>query len=146
PGLNCLRGTGSLRQVAQFNRPVVLELKYGEPTTPRYALLTGTGKQNVEVRYRGKRYRLKRTELQRLWSGQFMAIFRLPPDIPQTLQRGDAGPATAWVAQQLAVYDQGKDNVPGPSFFDAALEARVRRLQKGFGLVADGIVGPETLF
>jgi general secretion pathway protein A len=30
--------------------------------------------------------------------------------------------------------------------FDGAMETRVRKLQQGFGIPADGIVGPETLF
>ncbi len=146
PGLDCLRGSGSLRQVAQFNRPMILFLQSTADEPPHYALLTGVGNQQVSLRYRDKSYRLGRRELDRVWNGQFMAIFRVPADIPQTLQRGDAGPATVWVASQLALHDHGPGNAQGPSFFGAELEARVRRLQKGFGLVADGIVGPETLF
>ena len=34
----------------------------------------------------------------------------------------------------------------GPAFFDAELEDRVRKLQVAYGIKADGIVGPETLF
>ena len=145
-GLNCLRGSGTLRQVAQFNRPVILALQLARDGALHYALLTGIGKQKVRLRYLDRSYTLATRELSDLWHGQFMAVFRLPPDIPQSLQLGDAGPATAWVAQQLAMHDHGSTHAEGPSFYDAALESRVRRLQKGFGLVADGIVGPETLF
>ena len=34
----------------------------------------------------------------------------------------------------------------GPAFFDADVEDRVRKLQTAYGIKADGIVGPETLF
>ena len=33
----------------------------------------------------------------------------------------------------------------GPAYYDAAMDAGVRRLQSAHGLVPDGIVGPETL-
>ncbi|MGA7296372.1 MAG: AAA family ATPase [Rhodanobacteraceae bacterium] len=146
PGLDCLRGTGTLGQVGQFNRPVILVLRSAPGGQDRFALLTGSSKQAVRVRFQERAYVLKHNELARLWQGQFMAVFRLPAEIPQSLQRGDAGPATAWVAGQLARYDNGPTHAQGPSFYDAALEARVLNLQKGFGLVADGIVGPDTLF
>ena len=146
PGLDCLRGSGTLGQVGQFNRPVILVLQPAPGGPERFALLTGSSKQTVRVRFADKAYVLRHNELARLWQGQFMAVFRLPAEIPQALQRGDAGPATAWVAGQLARYDNGPTHAQGPSFYDAALEARVLNLQKGFGLVADGIVGPETLF
>ena len=34
--------------------------------------------------------------------------------------------------------------IRGIAVYDAALEARVRRVQSQFGLLPDGIVGPET--
>lgn len=146
PGLDCLRGRGTLRQVGQFNRPVILVLQNSSDQAARYALLTGSSRTRVRIRFRDQTYVLQQKELAEIWSGQFMAIFRLPADVPQSLQRGDAGPATAWVASQLALHDNGPTHAEGPSFYDVDLEARVRDLQKGFGLLADGIVGPETLF
>ena len=40
----------------------------------------------------------------------------------------------------------GKAADAGPAYFDAALEERVRKLQTGYGIKPDGVVGPETLF
>ena len=62
------------------------------------------------------------------------------------LHQGDAGPGVAWVKAQLARMDGGKADDMGPAYFDAALEDRVRKLQIGYGIKPDGIVGPETLF
>lgn len=146
PGLRCLQGSGSLRQIRQFNRPVLLALGSGAADNRRLAVLLGIGKTRVRLRFHGARYTIPKTQLASMWQGDFTALFRAPPDVPDVLKRGDAGPATAWVAQQLALFDQGPANAAGPSFYDAALEARVRRLQQGFGLVTDGIVGSETLF
>ena len=146
PGLDCLSGSGSLDQVRHFDRPVILLLKSPQSELDHYAVLLGVGKQSVRIRYLGQDHVLDKPEFARIWQGRFMAVFRLPPTIPQRLQRGDAGPPTGWVATQLGLLDHGEAHEYGPVFYDADVEARVRRLQQGFGLVADGIVGPETLF
>ena len=62
-----------------------------------------------------------------------------------SLKRGDAGAGVAWVKGALASLDGGAAE-SGPAFFDAELEERVRKLQIAYGIKADGIVGPETLF
>ena len=63
-----------------------------------------------------------------------------------SVKRGDAGPGVAWVKSRLAALDGGGNAEAGPAFFDADLEERVRKLQTAYGIRADGIVGPETLF
>ncbi len=145
PGLRCLEGRGSLRQVVQFNRPVILFLR-ADNAQDHAALLLGSGQQQIRLLYQGREYSLSQDWLLQVWDGRFVTIFRVPPMLPVTLQQGSAGPATAWVAQQLALFDAGDERAHGPSFYDAALEARVRRLQQGFGLKPDGIVGLETSF
>jgi general secretion pathway protein A len=66
--------------------------------------------------------------------------------VPASLKRGDAGPGVAWVKGRVASLDDGAAAESGPAFFDAELEERVRKLQIAYGVKADGIVGPETLF
>lgn len=145
PGLHCLRGRGSLRQIAQFNRPVLL-LLHDAAGRELPAVLLGVGAQGVRIRQGEEEWVVTSATLDARWQGRFIALFRVPPWMPENLQLGAAGPATAWVAEQLATLDDGDARAHGPSFYDAKLEARVRRLQQGFGLGADGIVGPETLF
>ena len=60
--------------------------------------------------------------------------------------KGDAGPAVAWAKQNLSRLDGGADSETGPAYFDTDLEDRVRKLQLAYGIQADGIIGPETLF
>ena len=69
----------------------------------------------------------------------------MPENTPARLHVGDAGEGVAWVKTQLGRMD-GKANEPGPAFFDAGVEERVRKLQVAYGITPDGIVGPETLF
>jgi general secretion pathway protein A len=143
-GLDCLRGTGTLEQLVRFDRPLVLVLHQGEARAA--ALLTGVDAQRVRLDIAGQSRTLDKSALHDVWSGEFAAVWRLPPDVPATLHAGDAGAGVAWVKAQLARMDSGKAAEAGPAYFDAALEERIRKLQNAFGIKPDGIVGPETLF
>ena len=144
PGLDCLRGRATLEQIARFDRPLILILHQGERQA--HAVLQGVGNAHVRLDIAGERYELARSSLSKLWNGDFIALWRLPPDVPASLKRGDAGPGIGWVKARLASLDGGAAGESGPAFFDADLEDRVRKLQIAYGIKADGIVGPETLF
>ncbi|MBX3691284.1 MAG: AAA family ATPase [Luteimonas sp.] len=144
PGLNCLRGRATLEQVLRFDRPLVLVLTDGGAQA--HALLQGAGRTRVRLDLAGESIELPRAELGRYWPGDFLAIWRVPTNMGGRLRRGDAGPAVAWVKDRLHRLDRGADGEAGPAFFDEALEERVRKLQLAYGIQADGIIGPETLF
>jgi general secretion pathway protein A len=145
PGIDCLRGRASLEQLARFDRPLILELHQDEHQA--YALLQGVGAQHVRLDLGGQRYELARASLSKFWNGEFIAVWRLPGEIPNaSIKRGDAGAGVAWVKDRLAALDDGAKAESGPAFFDNEVEDRVRKLQVAYGIKADGIVGPETLF
>lgn len=144
PGLDCLRGHADLAQILRFDRPVILVLGSGDSAA--YAVLQGAGRSRVRLDVAGVPHEIDRDSLPRLWGGDFVALWRQPSDVPATLKRGDAGPGVAWVSQRLAALDGDAAAGSGPAYFDAALESRVRKLQQAYGIRADGIVGPETLF
>jgi general secretion pathway protein A len=143
-GLDCLHGSGSLEQLARFDRPLILALH--DDGAHADALLLAVDAQHVKLAIGGQTRTLKKTDLARVWKGEFSAVWQLPPGIPATLHQGDAGPGVAWIKSQLALMDGGKADDTGPAYFDAALEERVRKLQIAYGIKPDGIVGPETLF
>jgi len=143
-GLDCLHGFGSIDQIARFDRPMLLILHQGEAKTA--AMLVDVRGDNVRLEIDGTVHNVKKSELGEVWSGEFMAIWRVPNDVPAALRPGDAGPGVAWVKQQLAMMDKGKSADAGPAYFDAALEERVRKLQTAYGIKPDGLIGPETLF
>ncbi len=142
-GLDCLRGHGTIDQLARFDRPLILILQNGD--TQAHALLQGVDENRVALAFAGERYVIEKARLGEIWAGEFAALWRLPASVPLRLHASDAGDGVAWVQRQLARMD-GKTNEPGPAFFDAALEERVRKLQIAYGIRPDGIVGPETLF
>jgi general secretion pathway protein A len=144
PGLDCLRGSGTLDQLARFDRPLILNLR--DDGARADALLLAVDAQHVKLAVGGQTRTLKKSDLAQVWKGEFSAVWGLPPGIPATLHQGDAGPGVAWIKAQLAMMDGGKADDTGPAYFDAALEERVRKLQIAYGIKPDGIVGPETLF
>jgi general secretion pathway protein A len=143
PGIACLHGHASLDQLVRFDRPLILLL--GSDTKPAYALLQGVGAKQARLDLGGTRYELARASLSKFWSGDFIALWRLPADVPATLQQGESGAGVAWVTDRLKTFDGGA-GAQTPALFDAQLEARVRKLQTAYGIKADGIIGPETLF
>ncbi|MEO7430571.1 MAG: AAA family ATPase [Dokdonella sp.] len=144
PGIACLRGHAMLDQVTRFDRPLILLL--GPAEHPAYAVLQGAGKERVRLDIAGARYELARGSLSKVWNGDFMVLWRLPADVPASLQRGDATAGVAWVTDRLATFDNGVGAKARAPTFDAELEERVRKLQQTYGIKADGIIGPETLF
>ena len=143
PGFFCVSGNGSLEQLQRFNRPLILELQLDGAA--RYAVLLGVGDDRVTLDVGGRDFVLTPAALAALWRGRFYAGFRVPASMPLSLRRGDHGDAVAWLADALA----RAAGVPPPAdadAFDAALATRVRALQRRFGIRADAVVGPETLF
>jgi general secretion pathway protein A len=143
-GLDCLHGSGTIEQLARFDRPLILLLRQGDAHAQ--ALLQGVDPQHVRLDLAGQTRVIDKDALSGIWNGEFVAVWRLPAGIPATLHAGDAGPGVAWIKAQLARMDAGKAADTGPAYFDTALEERVRKLQVAYGIKPDGIVGPETLF
>ena len=144
PGVGCLHGSGTIEQLARFDRPLILPLH--DANAHADALLQDVDAQQVRLAIGGESLVLTKAELARMWSGEFAAIWRVPIEVPATLRQGDAGPGVAWVKARLAHMDGKAAADTGPAYFDAALEARVRTLQTAYGIKPDGVVGPETLF
>ncbi len=142
PGVACLRGRASIEQLARFDRPLILLL--GEDASA-HALLQGVGKQKLRLDLAGARHEFALASLPAVWNGEFIALWRVPPELPPTLARGATGAGVAWVMDRLHAFDNGPVAAAAP-IFDAALEQRVRALQAAYGIRDDGIVGPETQF
>ena len=143
PGVGCLHGSGTIEQLARFDRPLILTLHDGNAHAE--ALLQDVDAQHVRLTLDGESRVVSKADLTRVWNGEFSAVWRVPADVPATLRQGDAGPGVAWVKVRLARMD-GKAAEAGPAYFDGTLEERVRKLQTAYGIKPDGVVGPETLF
>jgi general secretion pathway protein A len=144
PGFACVSGRGSLDQLRRFDRPIVLELD--EAHARQQVLLVGAGDQAIRLYLGGKYVDLTRDVFEHVWNGRFYAVFRVDPVMPAKLSRGDAGDGMRWLLGRLPPDGGGTNGAPASVTFDRTVEARVRSLQQRFGIAADGVVGPETMF
>ena len=129
-GLDCLHGFGTIEQVARFDRPLILMLHQGDAHAA--AVLLDVDAKAARLDVGGLVRNVDKDALHELWSGEFMAVWRLPSDVPAALHTGDAGPGVAWVKQQLAhMAIKARQADVDRAYFDASLEERAQ--------VADGI-------
>lgn len=143
PGLFCLRGRASLDKLMALGRPALLRLD--GPEGSAWALLLGADALRVRLWLGGGRFDTDRLALERHWQGEYVALWRGPAFLGTSVPAGSSGPAVDWVLDRLR--DRVGLAVPetGPAVLDAGAIAAIRRLQTLHGLVADGVVGPETL-
>jgi general secretion pathway protein A len=145
PGLSCLRGGGSLTKLASFGRPVMLAL-HDTQGRAVLALLLELDDDSARLDLGTRTVHLARAELENAWLGEYFAVWRAPAFLSERIRLGDSGAEVAWVRQSLNAFDKLTVSEEGPAFYDAALQERVRRVQTQFGLLPDGVVGPETEF
>lgn len=144
PGVYCLRGSGSLAKLQALGRPVVLRLNMD--SAELWAVLLGIEGERVRLAVAGETHDVSREDLDPHWLGEYYAIWRAPAFLSgSTLRRGDSGPGVEWLRQRLTEGGFATLDADGPALFDAPVEQGVRALQAATGLLADGLVGPETM-
>ncbi|MCG8014657.1 MAG: AAA family ATPase [Candidatus Thiodiazotropha sp. 'RUGA'] len=144
-GLSCLFGRGSWKTLEYYNRPAILELMMAQGK--RYhVVLTGMHDQSVTLDMNGRKFSFDYAEMDRLWTGSYIILWR-PPSLARTsLQLGQSGSDVGWLISILDKIEgiESDYNLRNPRF-DQRLHQRVVRFQRENGLSADGIVGKQTL-
>lgn len=140
PGVYCLHGEANLSKLASLGRPVLLHLR--DSGRDAWVLLLGVDALRVRIWLAGASVTVERVALEARWNGEFIAIWRAPDYVLLPMRIGDSGPAIDWLHARLALPAAERS---GPSRFDENTLIAVKRLQARHGLLADGIVGPETL-
>ncbi|MFD1693649.1 peptidoglycan-binding protein [Azotobacter chroococcum] len=83
--------------------------------------------------------------LARRWSGRYVQLQQAPLARSRRLTLGSRGADVAWVDLQLARWEGQSRPRAGDPLFGSELEQRVRQFQQANGLLADGVVGAQTL-
>lgn len=145
-GMRCIFGSeGTAEILAQYNRPAVLEIRVAEEKT-LYVVLTDVSHDQVTLTVLNEQIRAGVEELEKLWTGDYVILWKPPFPNNESLAEGFNGPDVLWLRHQL---DQMEGSKPAKYSaenmqFDDQLAARVIAFQKQRGLRADGIVGRET--
>ena len=143
-GLRCLARTGSWNKVRRYDLPAVLELV--APTQARhYAIVTALGEQTVNLDIGGRPFTFPLREVDRLWDGVFILVWRPPALTNVPIAPGMRSKDVEWLRERLAAVDSVSDGSKDRRLYDSALKERVIGFQRSRALDPDGLVGEETL-
>jgi general secretion pathway protein A len=142
-GLHCLYQRGTLDQVRTLGRPVILTLRDGN-SNPHQVVLAALGPRSAAIDIGGTSYRVANSELEQLWFGEYLLLWRPGTSGVKSFLPGMRDPDVRWLRESLARI-QGKPVEPMDSdLFDENLAARVRDYQRDRGLPVDGMAGHAT--
>jgi general secretion pathway protein A len=138
-GFACLHGEGNWSRIQRLGLPALLVLHSDQP---RYLLLRGVGESQVLVGVGDAARWIPRSLIEDHWLGRYVLPWPQAPEWPSQIRRGERGEAVD-IVMELA----GRAEFPwmGDGEFDEGFESWLIGFQRRHGLVADGIVGPETL-
>ena len=143
-GLLCMVEQGNWNTLRQFDRPAILQLV--APDGRRVSVVLQHLEGSVaEVIVGNELYRLDIEQVERNWYGDFTLLLQAPPDGRLYMKIDDRGPVVSWLRQQLEQAQGVSIPAPDPLDFDYALQKQVLVFQRSQGLVADGIVGKNTM-
>tara|TARA_R110002110_G_scaffold77390_2_gene203509 strand:- start:50061 stop:51782 length:1722 start_codon:yes stop_codon:yes gene_type:complete len=142
--LSCLRGRAETwQELLALQRPLLLDLV----TPARFAaaaLFLGEDDGRALLWSGNALQRVPFTELAPLWRGGYRLLWRPPAGFSGPIGRTEVSPAVADVAALFARLD-GQPQPLADNRYTAALADRVRLFQREQQLLADGVVGEQTL-
>ncbi len=144
-GLECLYKSGTWAKLRRYDVPAIVEL-----TTPagdrRYGTVVALGEDTVTLELGDRRQAFPLREVDRYWDGAFMMLWKAPAVSAIPILPGSRGRDVEWLRLRVSEADGAP---PGSGrqrdVFDDELRARVANFQRARALVADGIVGDETM-
>jgi general secretion pathway protein A len=143
-GLECLFKTGTWAKLRRYNVPAIIELSAPNGDR-RYATVVALGENTATLDFGGRRYVLPFSEIDRYWEGPFIVLWKAASITASSIAPGARGKDVEWVRQRLSEMDGAPVGGRQRDVFDADLRSRVMAFQRARSLVADGIVGEETL-
>ncbi len=84
-------------------------------------------------------------QVDRYWYGDYTLLLQATPAGRLYLRMGDRSPDVNWLRQQLEIAQGTTIPAADVNLFDFALQKQVLEFQRSRGLIADGIVGKNTL-
>lgn len=143
-GLQCLFRSGNWNRLRRLDLPVILELT-GPTGARRRATLVSLGEERATLVVGGREYIYPLDEIDRLWDGSFILVWKAPPVRSRLISPGMRGADVAWLRTRLDALEGKTSKGPGPDVYDAPMEQRVVSFQRSRSLIPDGLVGDETL-
>jgi general secretion pathway protein A len=141
-GLRCLYRRGTWNNLRGLNLPAIVTLT-DKQGAAHQLVVTQLDDGSVTLRAGAASARFPIAEVEPLWYGEYLILWRPDSHATQPLQPGMVGTGVAWLRAELAALGQGRDS--GDTSYDESLAAAVRRFQADQHMKVDGIAGEETL-
>ena len=142
-GLRCLNRSGNWSHLRAFNRPVIVELIDSRGRS-YHILITALGAESVTIEVSGQQHVVALTDIDRLWFGDYVLLWRSRLLDRGALRRGVQGPAVSALRSLLTSYKIESAAATADDRFDEGLEISVKDFQRAHRLTADGVVGELT--
>ncbi len=142
-GLDCLFLKGDAQSLRSLNRPAVLKL-FNASGQEFYATLLGLEGERATLQVADQIRVVEIKDLELWWLRSYTVFWRLPPGYQGPLRPGMTGDNVVWLDRKLAQLQGRPPRVTPPSAYDEQLVRQVKQFQQSLGLMADGIVGPQT--
>ena len=143
-GLRCRMARGGLDELREMNLPVVMHMK-DEQGEEFYATLTWLDHNTATLAVGGESRTVALEALADQWSGHYIVLWRMPPQVQEHIRFGERGAAVAWLSQVLPQGQGSAAQTSGEPVFDDAMTRRIRQFQLTHGLIPDGVIGSQTL-
>jgi general secretion pathway protein A len=133
---------GNLAGVKKLNLPAILELSIPGVSSPRYLTIEKMDERQVKFKVKDGLIVVKPDDIKKYWLGRsyilWENIFSYKGTIPLT------SPQESIIALKMHLLDMGYDKIKINPVYDDQTRAAVKKIQKKYGLKADGLVGPLT--
>ncbi len=141
--LFCLFQRGSLAQIQQLNRPVILTLQDTNGIAHQVVLVS-LNETQAGIRLGGSDYVVSVNDISTMWYGEYMLLWRPQIGTVKSFYPGMSDPDINWLRESLSVIQGTTIEPAGSEYFDDNLEAHVRDYQIARRLNVDGKVGQQT--
>ncbi|MBI4826528.1 MAG: AAA family ATPase [Nitrospirae bacterium] len=143
-GLRCLKGLGNIESLRALNLPVILTL-FNEAGEEYYAALTSLTEDTGLLNVGGRSIETDVKDIESQWLGDYMLLWRAPPEYRDDIKPGDRGVQVKWLDAHLALINNRKPVQGDVITYDNALVNELKKFQLAEGLVPDGIAGTQTI-
>lgn len=145
-GLKCLFQRGSWNHLVTLNIPAILSLTDANGDDHQVVLAEVLDEERVLLRIAGESHPVSVRQLNDLWFGDSLLLWRPHEGADRLLGPGARGAGVRWLREGLGKLQIEASPAAGdPTLYDSALAEGVRQFQRNYGLRVDGIAGERTL-
>ena len=142
--LSCWYRHGTFTDIKRTNRPAVLKMVSRQGSVFFITLLEQNKRGQWLIAADTMRMTVSEMRLDKIWTEEFVVLWKRPNHYVRTIRPGDRGPLVAWLGTQLASI--GIYNTPVKDMvYSSRLMSEVRQLQRRCGIQVDGLLGRETI-